>query len=381
MADRRRVALVVSHLLGGGKEECVVNLADALHAAGWRPLVICLETTGPLARRVEQAGVPVVALNKRPGNDLRLPWRLAQVFRRQRVGLVHSHNWGALVESVTAAALARVSGVVHTQHGLDYGSGCRSFARSDGLRMWVKSAAATRLTRIVAVSAEVRDMVVATWHVPEDKVRLIHNGIRLDGTTIDAAHRSRLRRQFGIADDERVIGSVGFFRPVKDFPTLLRALALVVPREPRVRLMLVGDGPLRAELESAAARLGLRDLVHFPGWRDDARALLSAFDLFALPSLSEGLSLSILEAMAAGLPVVTTRVGGNPELVLHRETGLLVAPQCARELAEAVLTLIRDPAQRSAMGTRGRERVRRHFTLERMLSAHEDLYAECRPTT
>jgi sugar transferase (PEP-CTERM/EpsH1 system associated) len=369
-----RVALVVSHLKGGGKEECVVNLANSLAADGWKPLVVCLEVVGRLESKI-RPGVEIVALHKRRGHDVGVVCRLARLLRERRIDVVHCHNWGTAVESVAAAAIAGVRTVVHTQHGLDYGFGplpprWRRLARRLAMR-----AVARRLTRIVVVSREVEETVEHEWRVPREKVRLIHNGIALGQPAVDRAHRAAMRRALALDDDDILIGSVGAFRPVKDFPMLVEAMAEVHREAPRARLVLIGSGPTLANVREAVERLGLHRAVVLPGWRSDVPDLLRAMDVFALSSISEGVSLAILEAMAAGLPVVATRVGGNPEIVHDSETGLLVPPGSPKAMAGALIALACDAEKRRAMGRRAREHVERSFSLSRMARDYEALYA------
>ncbi len=373
--ERHRVALVVSHLKGGGKEQCVVDLANTLSEGCFEPIVICLQTSGALQDRIRHQGVKVISLDKRPGNDLRLPFRLARVLRRERVDIVHSNNWGSLAESVLAAKCAGVRPIVHTQHGLEYEVAASRLETGRPFRTLVKRVAARSIGRIAAVSHEVREMIVREWRVPPEKVSVIHNGVLVTGRTIEEGERVEVRRQFGLSRDDYVIGSVGIFRPVKDFPTLVHAMAEVLPRLPNAKLVLVGDGPSRPEVEQAADRHGLRSAVRFLGMRQDVHDLLPLMDLFVLCSLSEGLSLSILEAMAAGLPVVATAVGGNPEIIDKSETGLLIPPRSPSETASAILSLSQDADRRRTMGRLARERVRSHFSVQRMASDYRNLYA------
>jgi sugar transferase (PEP-CTERM/EpsH1 system associated) len=371
----RRVALVVTHLKGGGKEECVVNLANRLTGDGWQPTVVCLGVSGRLEARVD-AGVELVALHKSRGNDLRAPLRLAAVLRSRAIRIVHSHNWGALVESVVGARLAGVRSVVHTQHGLDYGFGERPPAIRVAIRRLARRIASRAVGRIAVVSEEVRRAVVAEWGVPDDRVHLIHNGIDVPpARSIDAGERLRLRASLGLRAEDFVFGSAGYFRPVKDFPTLIESLARLLPVVPSARLVLFGAGPCQADVDRAVDRWGLQQVVRLPGWRPDLAAVLPALDAFVLSSLSEGLSIALLEAMGAGLPVVATNVGGNPEIVDQGRTGWLVPPRAPGEMAGALAALAASRGRREEMGRAGRSRLERCFSLGRMTGDYEALYA------
>ena len=377
MSNRHpKIALVVSHLKGGGKEQCVVNLANSLRTDGFQPMIVCLETAGALRKRVQHPDVDVIELYKRAGNNLGLPYRLARVFKTHGVHIVHTNNWGTLVESVLAARLAGIRSIVHTQHGLDYEWNVAPSQWREHMRTVVKRIASRWVMRIVAVSEEIRNMIIREWRAPEGKVSIIHNGIDVNGRVLDPGERADRRQQLGFGKSDVVIGSVGLFRPVKDFPILIAAMAQVVSHAPRARLLLVGDGQLRKDFEELVGQLGLGAHVNFLGHRADVNELLPLMDLFALCSRSEGISLSILEAMAASLPIVATRVGGNPEIVRDRQTGILVSPHSPDETAKAILSLIDDPAGRQTMGRQGRETVLAHFSIERMAKDYERLYAD-----
>jgi sugar transferase (PEP-CTERM/EpsH1 system associated) len=371
----RRVALVVSHLKGGGKEECVVNLANGLARDGWSPLVACLEVSGRLEAKISRSGVEVVALNKRRGNDLHVPVRLARVLKDRRIEVVHCHNWGTVVETVIASRLAGVRSIVHTQHGLDYGFGEPPPRWRTALRGAAKALCSRWVRRIVVVSEEVRRRVRTEWVVPDDKVRVIHNGIAIAENSPTTADRQALRRALGLHDNDFVVCTAGAFRPVKDLPTLVEAMAKVVRRAPHARLLLVGSGPVRAAIEATAERLEISHALRLPGWRSDVQDVLGAADLFVMSSLSEGISLALLEAMAARLPAIATRVGGNPEIIDEGRTGLLVPPKDPDRLAEAILSIVEHPQRGVAMGAEGRARVERRFTLDRMIGDYEALYA------
>jgi sugar transferase (PEP-CTERM/EpsH1 system associated) len=368
------VALVTSNLRGGGAEQCVVTLANQLYEHHWRPVVISLGASGALSERVRDEGIPIVVMNKRRGNDPRMTLALARVLRHLGVEVVHANNWSTLMESVVGARLAGVRSIVHTQHGLHFETGDSRHGRNRQFRLIAQRLVARWLTHIVAVSPEVRQTVLDEWHVPDDKVSVILNGIPLESQPIDRAERDARRRELGFGYTDFVVGTMGFFRPVKDFPTLVEAMARVHASAPQARLAFIGDGPGRADLEGLVRRMGLDQVVRFLGWRTDAASILPSLDAFALCSLSEGISLAVLEAMAAGLPVVATRVGGNPLVIQDGETGWLVPPQAADVTADALLALLRDPAMRCGMGRNGRTRARTHFSVERMARDYERVY-------
>jgi glycosyltransferase involved in cell wall biosynthesis len=247
--------------------------------------------------------------------------------------------------------------MVHTKHGQNYPQ-----------RRWLvlKNRIASYLSdRVVAVSGDSAHIACTVERAPARKVLVIRNGVDL----VEFPERPRRRANRGF----RAINVAGL-NGAKGQADLLRAVRAVVDVEPSFRLDFVGDGPLRNELTSLRDELGLAEHVRFLGLRDDVREQLAAADAFVLASVSEGLSISLLEAMAAGLPTIATRVGGNPEVVVHGRTGLLVPPRSPASLAEALLELIRDPERARHMGQAGRRRAEESFDVRRVVNTYEELY-------
>lgn len=368
-----KIGVVVPRLDGGGTAQCVVDLTNGLVDAGLDPVVVCLERIGYVAEKIRR-DVEIIGPLKKRGNDPTAPFRLAAILKEQRCDVVHGHNWGGLVDTVLAAKLTRLKAVLHTQHGMDYGFTDAPDHLRSRLRTLAKTIACRGISRIATVSEEVAQMVTREWGMPAARVSVVHNGVRVP--PLDQGHemRAHWRRELSIGDDEVLIGTVATFRPVKDLHTLLEATACVVKVKPEARLVLFGDGPLRADLTATIERLGLGSVVRLPGWRRDATQLLPAMDVFVLSSVSEGISLALLEAMAAGVPVVATRVGGNVEVLNDPCTGLLVPPRSPADLADAILRLIDDPVQRRQLSAGGRRRVEAAFSLKRMVNEYERLY-------
>lgn len=379
MIDPRRVALVVTRLRAGGKEQCVVDLANGLAERGWTPVVISLEGAGPLTSAIRHPQVRFVSMEKRKGTDWRVPFLLANALRRERVAIAHSHNWGTQLEVALAGRLAGVPALVHTQHGLDFGVGETRGEGRGFIRRWLKRASARAYSAVVAVSEEVRADIRREWGVHESRLFLIHNGVHVPPSLPDAVARDEGRRRLGIGPSEVAIGTVGIFRPVKNFELLIEAFSTISTTHPEAILLLVGDGPLREELKAAALRSGAGDRIRFLGLRRDVPQILPCLDIYALPSISEGLSISILEAMASALPVVATRVGGNGEAVEDGQTGTLVPSGSPEALAAGLRDLITDADRRHRMGEAGRRRVLSQFTVAHMLSEYERIYGTVAP--
>ena len=367
MADRRlHVVHVIDSLQVGGTENGLVNLVGYL-AGDFRHTVIAMTSTGPLEARLP-AETTVVVLGKRPGRDLRAVGRLVGQLRRLRPDIVHSRNWGAL-DAVPAARIARAPAVVHGEHGREVTDPEGLNRRRNRIRRWL----APMIDRYVTVSLDLGRWLTQTVGVERGKVMTIHNGVDL--RRFGDADREAGRTALGVDRDTVVLGTVGRLDPVKDQARLLEAYARIPAEAGRHCLVLVGDGPCRSDLEARAAQPDLRGRVHLLGARGDVPRLLAGFDLFALPSIAEGISNTVLEAMASGLPLVATRTGGNPELIEDGVTGRLVPVGDTAALCEALSAYVREGHLRVMHGKAGRQRAVEHFSLERMAERYRELYA------
>ncbi|MDO8835672.1 MAG: glycosyltransferase [Vicinamibacterales bacterium] len=364
MTPPLRVMHVVLSLSPGGAERLVVELSTRLHRdlpAG----VCCLDEPGAWAADVLAAGIPVTVLGRQPGFHPGLGLRLAAEARRQGAGVLHCHQYTPFVYGSLAGLRSPRLRLVFTEHGRLAG------AVPSAKRRVVNSVLSLRAERIVAVSEELRQFMLQEGF-PAARVDVIHNGID-PGPEVSPDGRAQARGLLGLAPHTPVIGTVARLDTVKRLDILVDALAVVRYELPSAHLVIVGDGPERQRLEGLVDERGLRGGVTLTGARHDARALVPAFDVFANTSDSEGVSLTILEAMAASRPVIATRVGGTPE-VLTPHTGVLVPPGDSRAAAGAVAALLRDPAARQALGDAARQRVVEHFSFARMAQRYLEAY-------
>ena len=369
MSVKPRVAHVLHGMTVAGAEILVHEMIGAL-ADDFDFSLVLLDEKGALGEDLESRGVPVHTLERRPGVDVGLVGRLRRALREDDVDLVHAHQYtpwfyGALG---ACAGFGRPP-ILFTEHGRHYPD------RRRPKRVLFNRLLAPVTDGLVSVSGFVRDCLRDNEGLPESRIRILYNGI--DPARFDVRpDRARLREEQGVGPDDPVVGIAARFAPVKDHATLLDAFAIVVRDVPEAKLVLVGDGPLREELEAKVERLGIEESVRFLGVRRDVPELLSTWDVFTLTSWSEGTSVTLLEAMASGLPTVVTRVGGNPEIAVEGETGLMAGRGDSEGLAAAFVRLLRDPELRGELGEAGRERVRRKFTRELMHSAYRALYQE-----
>jgi sugar transferase (PEP-CTERM/EpsH1 system associated) len=365
MSARPVVAHVIHSLATGGLENGVVNLVN--HAgADFRHVIVCMTGEGAMRDRLKP-GIEVFALGKRPGQDLGAVWRLVTLLARLRPAVVHSRNWPAF-DAVPAARLAGVSVVVHGEHGREVTDPHGRNARRNRLRRTL----APLVTRFVTVSRDLERWLVEDVRLPARKVLTIPNGVKLE--RFGRTSSQEARRRLGLPAEAAIVGTVGRLDPVKDQAALVRAFAALRSGHPEALLILAGEGPCRPDLTRLISELGLAGRVRLLGDCPDVALVLAALDLFVLPSIAEGMSNTLLEAMAAGIPVVATRVGGNPELVEDGAAGRLVPPQDPAALAEVMAGYLDDPHLRTLHGKAARQRATEHFGLDRMCAAYTGLY-------
>lgn len=362
--SRPRVVQVIPTLRTGGLENVVVRLVthfESILSQG----VVTPAKTGPLASRFP-AGVSIVAMGDRHRPDRFNALRMARVFRALRPDIVHTRNW-TCIDAILGARLAGVPHVIHGEHGRE----AADPTGANRLRRRVRRALAPLVSQFVTVSRDLNRWLVEDVRVPARKVRTIYNGVDTD--RFAPGDREAARRALDIPAGWGVVGTVGRLDPVKDQAGLIRAFAVASAQRPSV-LLIVGDGPLRAELDALGRGLGLDDRLRLLGDRQDVAQILRALDCFVLPSVGEGISNAILEAMATALPVVATRVGGNVELVEDGETGLLVEVGQPEGLVRALECYLGDSGIARKHGAAARVRVEREFGLARMLTGYGDLY-------
>lgn len=358
--------------LWAGAEVQVATLASYLDQHADVQLSAVLFNDGPLAGELRRVGVPVAVIDERRHNSLQILMALVRFLRLHPQDVVHTHRNKDNVIGALAARLAGVPCVIRTVHGrAEPMSGWartkyRAYEALDGIALRHVA------NRIIAVSRSVAESLESAGCAGTPVIQ-IPNGIDL-GKLRRVRVREQVRQELGVGAGVPLIGTVGRLSPVKGHVHFLRAAALILEREAGARFLIVGDGPLRSQLVAEAERLGVDGACVFTGCRADVPDLVGALDIFVLPSLDEGIPMALLEAMALGKPAVATAVGGIPEILTDRVTGLLVIPENARALADACLDLVRDPALAHAIGTRAMSLVERTFSHERNGQAVVELY-------
>lgn len=342
------------------------------------PAIFCLDSIGLVGEQLQKEGIEVVSFGRRPGRDYRLAWRMARAIRLRGIEVLHCHQYTPFFYGALAKLFHRVHAkpqashcpkLILTEHGRHYPDLVSPLRRAvNRLFLDPLADAVTAVSRFSARSLTNIDGFAG------HRIEIIQNGIDLSRFE-KKQDRSRLRERLGLEPRRRYIANVGRLHPDKDQATLLHAFQDVAAGCSDVDLLIVGEGPLCQELDELACKLRIESRVHFLGVRHDVPDILQAVDLFALTSVTEAASLTLLEAMAAKLPVVVTNVGGNPEMVRDGVEGILVPRGQSSAIAAAILQLLANPAKARAMGQAGLERVGEHYRIESAIERYYSLYA------
>jgi glycosyltransferase involved in cell wall biosynthesis len=360
LSPRLVVAQIVLSLNFGGLEYLTIQLSEQLERRGIRSHIISL-TDGVLIGEANQRGIETTALNKKAGFDAGTVFRIGKILRERGIGLVHTHNLSPLVHGTLAAAMTGTRSV-NTRHGPD--------PQSTYGFIWGMN------DRVVAVSDHARRELVKYNHVNPDKIRVILNGIDLSPYSSPGPTTNPLREEFQIGAGTKIVGNFSRLEPEKDQKTLLRAFRILMDQGVNARLVIAGGGKLEGELKQLTQDLDLTNDVHFLGFRKGIPDLLRCIDLYVVSSTMEGLSLSLLQAMAAGLPVVATNTGGNPEVVVEGETGYIVDCGNPAALAAAMSRVLACPETAQRMGHSAKDNAYRLFGIDRMVESYISLYEE-----
>lgn len=363
---RTRVVHVTFDMRIGGAERVICNLVRHTDRSSYDVSLLCLDgLLGPFGRQLQEEGCRVTTLERRPGFDFSLVEKIRGYIVRQRIDVLHCHQYTPYFYGVLGAAMTGAK-VIFTEHG-------RFHPDERKLKRVVLNPFLSMLThRITAISAATREALVRFENFPGKKIRIVYNGIsEIPFGTRDGGP---LRESLGIPPGARVLGTVARLDPIKNQRMMVKGLKIVQQTYPGTYLVIVGGGPERRNLEDLVSRLQLSSSVIFTGFREDVPRFYEIMDVFLLTSFSEGTAMTLLEAMAAALPCIVTNVGGNVEIVEAGETGFIVPNDDEATLARKICTLFADSALRKRMGMSGRKRFEDHFTVDRMVLSYQALY-------
>ncbi len=367
------IAHVLFRLSTGGLENGLVNLINTLPDGKYRHVVICMTHYTDFRNRINSDEVQVYCLNKKPGQDLAVYLRLWRLLRKIKPDILHTRNLSAL-EAQLPGLLAGVKCRIHGEHGRDIDDVDGTNWRYVLLRRCFRPL----VQRYMPMSKDLEDWLVKQIKVPVAKISQVYNGVDIKRFKVNEAKPLSLLPMEFRAPERLLIGTVGRLDPVKDQLTLVQAFIYLVKNHAElssnVRLVIVGDGVLLSALQTLVREADIEHLVWFAGERHDVADIMQTLDLFVLPSINEGISNTILEAMASALPVIATKVGGNPELVLEGETGYLVPKQDPIAMAAAFKRYLLQPELLTLQGQAGRSRVVSTFSLSRMMADYMAIY-------
>ena len=371
--DPALVLHIVHRFDTGGLENGVVNLINHMPRSAYRHMVVALTEVTDFRHRLQHGDVECIALHKPPGHGAKLYPRLWRLLRQYRPAIVHTRNLAAL-EMQPAAWAARVPVRIHGEHGRDvddlHGTS-RHFQR-------VRRLYSPFVQRYVALSRDLAGYLQDAVGIAPGRIEQIYNGVDAERFAPALAGTAPIAGAPFAAPGHWLVGTVGRMQTVKHQTLLARAFVRALELAPALRdtarLVMVGEGPLRAHSQAILDEAGASALAWLPGERADVPDVMRGLNCFVLPSLAEGISNTILEAMATALPVVATRVGGNIELVDDGRTGALVPPDDVEALAQALVRMAADPAHATALGRAGRTEVERRFSLQAMVTAYQAIY-------
>jgi sugar transferase (PEP-CTERM/EpsH1 system associated) len=367
---------VVDTLGKGGLENGLVNLIERLDPQRFKHVVFAIRELGLNAQRLPSERVRVMRAGEKASGSRFQVAAIARAIREVGPDIVHSRNWAA-IEAVVAAWWSRRPAIIHSEHGIESDVNVLEPWR----RICFRRLSYGLADQVISVSAQLRDLHAQRTGFAKERIGVIHNGVDCRRFHPHPGLRARMRSELKLSDGDLCVGCVGNLLPVKDHMTLLRALPKLNSRLKCWHLVVAGDGPERAKLEAfVCAHAEWRDRVRFLGLSNRVSELLNALDVYILPSIFEGISNSLLEAMATGLPVVVAATGGNPEVVVDGESGLMFPAGDADALGVLLERLLEQPSLRSKIGEQAKRRVNENFSIDSMVQKYDELYHSVIPS-
>jgi len=362
-----RILHVVLSMVVGGAERLVYDMVRYPAFAEHRPVVCCLDAVGELGEKLLQEGYQVYCKGRSAGFDRDVITWIREIIQREKITIVHAHQYSPLCYAVPAAFLSGRIKVIYTEHGRFFPE------RKSWKRTVINPLLALGVDHLVSISACTAQAMATYDNFPRNRIKVIHNGVDCTGMNPSIDKHAK-RQELGLSENCRVIGTAARLNSIKNMPMMLRVLKLVLQQVPDTCLVIAGQGEEEGRLKSIALELGIADQVKFIGLRFDLPEIYQLFDVFLLTSFSEGISVTLLEAMASGVPAVVTDVGGNGEVVVEGKTGYLVSLDDDVAMAYRVTALIADSVLARQCGAKARERVKQAFSFAMMVEEYSWLY-------
>jgi glycosyltransferase involved in cell wall biosynthesis len=351
----------------GGAEQLVYRMVRNMINNQYAPIVCCINSLGDLGLQLRQEGVKVYCRQQTSSLDMGLILWMSRIIREEKVQVVHAHMYQAFEHSVPAALISRRAKVVYTVHGRLYPEK-RLLQRRIMYPLW-----SLGVDRFVSISEKTRSSMAYYDFHPEKRIDVIHNGIEIS-PDVDSSDIKAMRISLGLDENSRILGTAARLEDIKNIPMMLRAMKRVLNIHPHSYLLVAGDGSKLQDLKQYSEELDISRHVLFLGLRNDLRRIYPLFDVFLLSSFTEGISVSLLEAMSYGIPAVVTDVGGNSEVVFDGETGYLVPSDDDAAMAEKIMELLDNKERAVKLGCNGRDRAQQHFSFTGMMEEYTNMY-------
>ena len=367
--EKKPTVCHVLHTLSVGGAEVLAREFSRQGKHDFKFVFACLDEMGSMGKKLLTSNFKVISLQRKPGIDLGAAKRLKAYCKAQNVDVIHAHQYTPFFYSSISRVLGNRLPVLFTEHGRTF----PDYRRRK--RVFANQFLFSKKDRVIAVGNQVKRALIENEGIAEQKIEVIYNGIDVQRFIPNADVREQTRRNLGIQSDETVVIHVARLDPLKDHLSAIRAFGLL-NETPRVKLLIVGEGPERNNIQAEIEKLGLHARISMLGLRDDIPDLLNAADACLLTSRSEGIPLTLAEAMATQLPVVATKVGGVPEIVVDGESGILCEAGDTKSLAASISKLCNSPKERVAFGQAGRRRIIEHFNADEMHQQYQSKYRQ-----
>jgi len=360
-----RILHVIPSMNIGGREKVVLDILQHIDKKRFLLEVACLGGGGSLYHAFRAKHVALYFLHKKAGFSPAIYFKLRQLIKSRDYDVVHTHNPGGFLYGAVASILAKTPVIINSEHG--YGS------HISKRKYWAEAFLMNRINMTLAVTKHLEECLSGRPFADKSRIRTLHNGIDCEQYESKGT-KNRVEKSLGISSTDIVVGCVGRLAAIKDHETLMRSFKLVHGDFPKTKLVIVGEGENRKSLEALRQTLRLESHIVLTGERNDIKTLLSRMDVFVLSSLNEGISITLLEAMSSGLPVVATSVGGNTEVLENGLCGILVPPRDPEKMAQGILTIISDQGKARSLGKAAKKRVKEKFSIKRVVRELESLY-------
>jgi len=365
---KKNILHIIHSLDIGGAEKLVFDMAAETRKDIFNVMICCLDNIGVLGEQLALKGYNVACLGRRPGVDWGLIFRLRDYFVKKRIDIVHAHQYTSFFYASLAKNFKKKPYIIFTEHG-------RFYPDRRSIRRYIFDPFLSRFaSEIVSISEATKKAMIKYDNFPGGRIRVVYNGTKFMNGSVDKIQK---RKDINISSSDFVIATAARLDPIKNISMMIRAMKKVVKIVSDCKLIIMGDGVEYQKLSSEIGDNGLSNYVYLLGYRNDVNEIFLASDLFLLSSFTEGTSVTLLEAMNAGLPAVVTNVGGNPEILKNGETGFLVESDDALGMAEKILFFYRNRDIAINFGKAGQKRVRERFSFDRMIKEYEELYIRC----